>query len=65
MGQLIKSGIGRGDVRKDYPIELLIQILFGSYLYALLTWLSGQQHSLAKSLGNTAIFLAESIAPKT
>jgi AcrR family transcriptional regulator len=65
MGQLIKSGIVRGDVRKDYPIELLIQILFGSYLYSLLTWLSGQQHSLAKSLDNTAIFLAESIAPKT
>jgi len=64
MGQLIKSGIIRGDVRNDYPIELLIQILFGSYLYALLTWLSAQQHSLAENLEETAIFLAESIAPK-
>jgi hypothetical protein len=51
-------------VRKDYPIELLIRILFGSYLYALLTWLSGQQHSLAENLEDTAIFLAESIAPR-
>ena len=64
MGQLIESGIVRGDVRKDYPIELLIRILFGSYLYALLTWLSGQQHSLAENLEDTAIFLAESIAPR-
>jgi len=31
----------------------------------LLTWLSGQKHSLAKNLEATAIFLAESIAPKT
>ena len=64
MGQLIKLGITQGDVRKDYPLELLIQTVFGSYLYALLTWLTAQEHSLAISLENTAVFLAESISPR-
>lgn len=64
MGQLIRLGIIQGDVRKDYPLELLIQTVFGSYLYALLTWLTAQEHSLATNLEDTAVFLAESISPR-
>ena len=64
MGRLILAGREQGDVRQDYAAELLVQMLVGSYLYALLNWLSIRNFDLGKSLEQTAGFLAEAIAVK-
>ncbi|NQV66337.1 MAG: TetR/AcrR family transcriptional regulator [SAR86 cluster bacterium] len=65
MASLLNAGVEQGDVRTDYSIELLVQMLVGGYLYALLNWLSSQQVDLTVRLAETAGFLAESLAPPT
>ena len=63
MATLIQEGINRSEVRTDYPVDLLVQVLFGSYLYAVLNWMSDSQYNLQKKLDQAAAFLAESISP--
>jgi len=63
MEKLVRAGRKQGDVRKDYPIDLLVLMLVGGYLQVLLNWLSDQEYDLKKNLRNTARFLGEAIAP--
>lgn len=63
MGILITEGIKQGEVRSDFPVEIQVQVLVGSYLYALLNWLSTQDSNLTDTLENIADFLMESLSP--
>ncbi len=63
MAELVRAGRKQGDVRKDYSIDLLVQILMGAYLQALLDWLSDQYRDLSRSFNETARFLSEAVAP--
>jgi len=64
MGMVIKAGIEQGDVRSDFPADLLVQTIVGAYLYALLNWTSNQGYNLNQQLQDTASFLADAIGPR-
>ncbi|MBR9911096.1 MAG: TetR/AcrR family transcriptional regulator [Gammaproteobacteria bacterium] len=63
MGKLVSAGIRQRDVRSDYSIDLLVQMLVGGYLYALLNWLTNEDKDLTGVMQDTAAFLAEAVAP--
>lgn len=65
MALLIRDGIARKEIRTDYSVELLVQILAGGYLHALLNWLCSQDYNLISHMKETARFLAESLSPPT
>lgn len=62
MANLVIAGQQQGDVRTDADIDLLVQILVGSYFYGLLNWLSKPEDNLSQRLEQTAYFLATSLA---
>ncbi|MBT8149797.1 MAG: TetR/AcrR family transcriptional regulator [Gammaproteobacteria bacterium] len=64
MATLLEAGVEQNDVRTDYSIELMVQMLVGGYLYAILAWLNNQDKSLKKAMRDTASFLAEAVAPR-
>ncbi len=63
MANLVVVGQEQGDIRTDTDIELLVQILVGSYFYGLLNWLSKPEDNLTSRLEQTAYFLAATLAP--
>jgi len=65
MEMIMAAGVKQGDVRRDYPPQLLVQTIVGAYLYALLNWLSNQDYDLKEQLQDTANFLANAIKPET
>ena len=64
MATLVKQGRREGDIDTKFSIELQVQILVGGYLYGLLNWLSGDLKALDQTLQETALFLAEALAPR-
>lgn len=64
MATLVKRGRQEGDIDTKFSIELQVQILVGGYLYGLLNWLSGDLKELDETLQETALFLAEALAPR-
>lgn len=64
MANLVKRGRQDGDIDTKFSIELQVQILVGGYLYGLLNWLSGDPKELDQTLQETAVFLAEALAPR-
>jgi hypothetical protein len=64
MANLVKQGRQDGDIDTKFSIELQVQILVGGYLYGLLNWLSDDLKELDKTLQETALFLAEALAPR-
>ena len=64
MATLVQRGRREGDIDTKFSIELQVQILVGGYLYGLLNWLSGDLKELDKTLQETALFLAEALAPR-
>jgi len=63
MATVVIAGQQQGDVRTDADIDLLVQILVGSYFYGLLNWLSQPEDNLTQRLEQTAQFLATTLAP--
>jgi len=60
---LLQDGAKAGEVRKDYSVQLLAQLMVGAYTNILLLWLADPNHfPLHEKLQQTADFLAEAIA---
>ena len=61
---LLQEGIAQGDVRTDYSLELIVQMVAGAYNQVLLSWLADSRDPLEHQLGNAARFIGEAVAPR-
>ncbi|MFW2421450.1 MAG: TetR/AcrR family transcriptional regulator [Porticoccaceae bacterium] len=65
MAQLVEAGREQGDVNSQTAVTVQVQVLVGSYLYALLNWLSVENLDLFTTLEETATLLANALKPNT
>jgi AcrR family transcriptional regulator len=56
-------GIARGDVRTDYPSDLLAEILVGAYATVLRSWRAVPNYDLVDRLGKTAEAMGDFLLP--
>jgi AcrR family transcriptional regulator len=56
-------GIARGDVRTDYPSDLLAEILVGAYATVLRSWRAIPDYDLVDRLGKTAEAMGDFLLP--
>jgi len=64
MRKLLEAGLKQKDVRKDYSMEVMVQMVVGGFLYAILDWLTNQKSQLPKIMAETSRFLANAIAAR-
>ncbi len=62
--ELLREGVVHGDVRTDYSIELIVQMVAGAYNQVLLSWLADVHYPLQDQLRDAALFIGEAIAPR-
>lgn len=60
---LLADGVARGEVRTDYPLELLAEIVGGAYVALLRNWRVMEDYPLEARMEASARFLADAIAP--
>lgn len=63
MAALVEAGRASGDIGSHASVAVQVQILVGSYLYALLNWLNSADLDLSSNLEETAQLLATSLRP--
>jgi AcrR family transcriptional regulator len=63
--QVADRGVARGDVRTDYPSDLLAEILVGAYVTVLRSWRVTPEYRLSDRLNKTAAILADFLLPPT
>ncbi len=56
-------GVARGDVRTDYPSDLLAEILVGAYATVLRSWRGLPAYDLVDRLGKTATVMGQFLLP--
>jgi AcrR family transcriptional regulator len=56
-------GVARGDVRSDYPSDLLAEILVGAYATVLRSWRGLPGYDLVDRLGQTATVMGQFLLP--
>lgn len=61
--ELLADGVARGEVRTDYPLELLAEIVGGTYAAMLHNWRVTKDYPLEARMRSSARFLADAIAP--
>ncbi len=61
MARLVEAGRRDGDVSSAAPVAVQVQILVGSYLYALLNWLNVEDLDLFATLEQSAELLANAL----
>jgi AcrR family transcriptional regulator len=61
MARLVEAGRRQGDVDRTAQVAVQVQILVGSYLYALLNWLNVEDLDLFTTLEQSAKLLANSL----
>jgi AcrR family transcriptional regulator len=57
--KMIDRGVARGEVRTDYPSDLLAEILVGAYATVLRSWRGTPGYKLAERLNLTAAVMAD------
>ena len=62
--KIVDRGVGRGEVRRDCPADLLAEILVGAYATVLRSWRSIPGYSLAQRLETTARLMGDFMAPR-
>jgi len=60
---LLREGVAQGDVRTDYSLELIVQMVAGAYNQVLLSWLVDSQYPLEDQLRKAAALIGEAVAP--
>jgi len=60
---LLADGVARGEVRTDYPLDLLAEIVGGAYVALLRNWRVMKDYPLEARMEASARFLADAIAP--
>ena len=60
---LLEDGIQRGEVRKDFPLVLLAELLSGALSSSLYNWRVTPAYPLAERLQGSARLLGEAMAP--
>jgi len=61
--ELLADGVARGEVRTDYPLELIAEIVGGTYVSLLHNWRVTKDYPLEARMKAAVRFLAEAIAP--
>ncbi len=64
LAELLQDGVDQGDVRSDVPPSLLAEIVAGSYLEILLTWVVDPSYPLADRLRLGADVLGSALSPR-
>ncbi len=60
--KIADAGVARGEVRTDYPADLLAEILVGAYTTVLRSWQGQPGYRLAERMGRTAAIMADFLA---
>lgn len=63
LGELLADGVARGEVRTDYTLALIAEIVGGSYASLLHNWRIMADYPLEDRMQESARFLADAIAP--
>lgn len=61
--ELLADGVARGEVRTDYPLELIAEMVGGTYAALVHNWRVTRDYPLEARMKASARFLAEAIAP--
>jgi AcrR family transcriptional regulator len=61
--ELLADGVARGEVRTDYPLDLIAEIVGGTYVALLHNWRISKGYPLEARMKASARFLADAIAP--
>jgi AcrR family transcriptional regulator len=61
--ELLADGVARGEVRTDYPLDLIAEIVGGTYVALLHNWRINKNYPLEARMKASAHFLADAIAP--
>lgn len=65
MARIVQAGSAAGDVRADYPVDFLAQMVAGMYLAAMQHgWAARGTRGIAEEFDSAGRFAAESIAPR-
>jgi AcrR family transcriptional regulator len=62
--KIVDRGVARGEVRSDYPSDLIAEILVGAYATVLRSWRGVPGYRLADRLKQTARLLGDFMAPQ-
>jgi len=62
-GAILRDGQAAGDVRRDYGVEFLAEMVFGGFNTVMNNWLNIPRYPVDERLAQTAEFLAEAVSP--
>lgn len=61
--RLLREGVAHGDVRDDFNVSLMAQLIIGAYTNVLLMWLADPNYKVKLRLKQSAHFMADAIRP--
>lgn len=62
-GALLEDGRRAGDVRLDWDLDFLVEMVVGLYMTVMIHWASAPAYPLHRRLSQTAAFLGEILSP--
>ncbi|MFD4267823.1 TetR/AcrR family transcriptional regulator [Rhodococcus sp. NPDC058481] len=62
--RILEPGLHRGEVRTDYPLRFLAQMVAAVYVSVIRYWRQDPDYELEVGFGNAARFVAEALAPR-
>ena len=65
IGPLLRDGQAQGDVRHDYDVTFLTELVVGAYCMIMIQWAKDPSYPIRARLQQTARFLGEAVAPPT
>jgi AcrR family transcriptional regulator len=63
-GRILEAGVDCGEVRRDYPLDFLSQMLTAVYITTIRLWRENTIVEMEREFGRAAGFIAEAIAPR-
>jgi AcrR family transcriptional regulator len=63
IGPLLRDGQAQGDVRRDYDVAFLTELIVGAYCMIMIQWAKDPSHPIRARLRETARFLGEAVSP--
>lgn len=63
-GRILEAGIDKGEVRKDYPLRFLSQMVTAVYVTTIRYWRQDTVFDMELEFARAAAFIAEAVAPR-